>query len=56
MWDSRGAGGVGMKTIYIPRPDEDHGFPTGQIVKTKEKGGEVDLVINSFEELVQLVK
>jgi hypothetical protein len=45
-----------MKTIYIPRPDEDEEIPTGQIVKTKDEGGEVDLVIDSFEDLVELVK
>ncbi|EKM77536.1 hypothetical protein AGABI1DRAFT_115116 [Agaricus bisporus var. burnettii JB137-S8] len=56
LWDARGAAGVGMKTIYIPRPDEDDPYPTGQSVKTKAEGGEVDLVIDSFEDLVRLVK
>lgn len=56
MWDARGAAGVGMKTIYIPLPDEDSPYPTGQSVKTKAEGGEVDLVIDSFEDLVRLVK
>ncbi|KAH7908286.1 HAD-like domain-containing protein [Hygrophoropsis aurantiaca] len=53
-WDLRGAANAGLKTIYVPRPAED----TPQIkaeMKTKKHGGEVDLIVGSFGELVKLV-
>ncbi|KAJ7732691.1 HAD-like domain-containing protein [Mycena metata] len=49
-WDLRGAARAGMKTIYVkrdaeePRAEED--------VRPKSEGGEVDLVFDSFAELV----
>ncbi|KAF7760302.1 hypothetical protein Agabi119p4_10978 [Agaricus bisporus var. burnettii] len=56
MWDDRAAKAVGLKTIYIPRPDEDFEVPTGQIVKTKAEGGIVDFVVSSFGDLAKLVE
>lgn len=56
IWDVRAAGKLGLKTIYIPRPDEDAEVPTGEVVKTKAEGGEVDYVVNSFEDIVKLVR
>ncbi|KAK7012599.1 Haloacid type II [Favolaschia claudopus] len=50
--DLRAAAGVGMRTIYIPRPGEDVGV--GE-VKPKAEGGDVDVVVHSFEELVKLL-
>ena len=52
IWDMHGAAKVGMKTIYIPRGDEQAGV--GE-VKSKKDGGEVDLVIHSFTELADII-
>jgi len=32
-----------MKTIYVPRPDEDSGVEADEI-KRKEEGGQIDFV------------
>ncbi|KAJ7171179.1 HAD-like domain-containing protein [Mycena filopes] len=49
-WDLRGAAQAGMKTIYVKRAAEE---PLGHDeVKTKSDGGEVDLIFDSFAELV----
>ncbi|KAJ3574592.1 hypothetical protein NP233_g1659 [Leucocoprinus birnbaumii] len=53
IWDLRAAHKVGMKTIYVPRPDEDAGVKDGD-VKPKEEGGEVDYVVKSFEGVVEV--
>jgi len=52
IFDLRAAGSLGLTTIYVPRPDEDAGVPEGEVVKTKEEGGEVDFVVDSFEGIV----
>ncbi|KAJ7240377.1 haloacid dehalogenase [Mycena haematopus] len=50
LWDLRGAAAVGMKTIYVKRAAEE---PVAEEeVNSKSEGGEVDLVFNSFAELV----
>ncbi|KAG6877622.1 hypothetical protein C0993_005533 [Termitomyces sp. T159_Od127] len=51
-WDLRGASAVGLRTVYVPRLGE--GSPRAD-VKTKVDGGEVDIVIRSFEELAGLL-
>ncbi|KAK7028521.1 HAD-like domain-containing protein [Favolaschia claudopus] len=50
--DLRAAAGVGMRTVYVPRPGEDVGV--GE-VKSKAEGGNVDVVVQSFEELAKLL-
>lgn len=51
IFDLRAAASLGMRTIYVPRPDEDEVID----VKTKAEGGEVDYVVNSFVELAQII-
>ena len=46
--DLQAAAKQGMKTIYIPRPGEDGSFT--DTVRSKEDGGEVDLVVGSLVE------
>lgn len=53
MWDLQAAAKQGMKTVYVPRPTDD-GDLRDQ-VKSKAEGGEVDLVVGSFEELASLI-
>lgn len=53
IYDLRAAGGLGMttRTIYVRRPNEDAGAITLDLdVKSKEDGGEVDCVVDSFVE------
>ncbi|KAK7028517.1 Haloacid type II [Favolaschia claudopus] len=52
VYDLRAAAGVGMRTVYIPRQGEDAGV--GE-VKSKGEGGDVDVVVQSFEELAKLL-
>lgn len=54
MWDLRAAALQGMKTVYIPRSTDDLEVDKGSI-KSKAEGGEVDLVIQSLEELAGIV-
>ena len=42
-----------MKTVYVRRPTED--MDVKNSVKTKQDGGEVDVVVDSFEELAELL-
>ena len=49
--DLRAAASHGMKTVYVRRPTEDGG--SREQVKGKAEGGEVDVVVNSFCEVVQ---
>ncbi|KAI8969679.1 haloacid dehalogenase [Trametes punicea] len=51
--DLRAAASHGMKTVYVRRPTEDAGVR--ELVKSKTEGGEVDVVVDSFEELVTLM-
>ncbi|EGN94278.1 hypothetical protein SERLA73DRAFT_125803 [Serpula lacrymans var. lacrymans S7.3] len=54
IYDLRGAASAGFKTVYVPRPSEDS--PTVRAeVRMKKDGGEVDLIVESFLELAQLV-
>lgn len=56
IFDLRGAASVGMKTIYVPRPQEDADvMAEGLEIKSKKDGGEVDLVVGSFTELAEVV-
>jgi len=59
--DLRGAAKQGMRTIYIRRLDEpdeqldeDRAAGKGE-VKTKAEGGEVDIVVDSFTELAEVL-
>jgi FMN phosphatase YigB (HAD superfamily) len=50
------AGGQGMRTVYIPRPDEEWDSDlTVQHAKLKSEGGKMDLVVRSFTELAEIL-
>ncbi|KAI0757731.1 haloacid dehalogenase [Daedaleopsis nitida] len=51
--DLRAAASHGMKTVYVRRPTEDVGVK--ESVKSKQDGGEVDVIVDSFEELAGLL-
>ena len=51
--DLRAAASHGMKTVYVRRPTEDG--DDRALVQSKENGGEVDFVVDSFEELAALM-
>ena len=54
LWDLKAAAKhAGMKTVYVPRITDDLEDREG--VKSKAEGGEVDVVVNSFEELAALL-
>jgi len=53
IYDLRAAAKLGMKTIYVHREGEDSKVDR-EAVKTKDEGGEVDVVVNTFEELAEL--
>ncbi len=53
IFDLRAAASHGMKTVYVRRPTEDTSVKDS--VKSKEEGGEVDVVVDSFEELAALM-
>ncbi|KAI0353234.1 haloacid dehalogenase [Trametes cingulata] len=53
IYDLRAAASHGMKTVYVRRPTEDEG--TRDSVKSKAQGGEVDVVVDSLEELAGLL-
>lgn len=53
IYDLRGAAANGMKTIYVRRPTEDNGLR--DTVKSKKDGGEVDIVVDSFVELANIL-
>ncbi|KDR73137.1 hypothetical protein GALMADRAFT_228275 [Galerina marginata CBS 339.88] len=53
MFDLRGAASVGIPTIYVRRPDENPGEQEN--VKSKKEGGEVDYVVDSFVEIVDII-
>ncbi|KAI0656651.1 haloacid dehalogenase [Cubamyces menziesii] len=54
LWDLEAAAKHGMKTVYVPRA-ESHDGEEGIVVKSKAEGGNVDLVVESFEALAELV-
>ncbi|KAI0770922.1 haloacid dehalogenase [Trametes elegans] len=51
--DLQAAGSHGIKTVYVRRPTED--IDVQATVKTKAEGGEVDVIVDSFEELAALL-
>ncbi|KAF7327055.1 Haloacid type II [Mycena kentingensis (nom. inval.)] len=53
VYDLRAAAALGMRTVYIPHPGEEP--PDVGEVKSKAEGGEVDVVVGSFEELARLL-
>jgi hypothetical protein len=52
-FDLQGAAKQGMKTIYVPRLNEDGAFT--DTVRSKVDGGEVDLVVSSFVHLAEVL-
>ncbi|KZT24342.1 haloacid dehalogenase [Neolentinus lepideus HHB14362 ss-1] len=52
--DLRAAASFGLKTIYVRRPTEDSAEERAA-VKTKEEGGEVDLVVDSFLDIIPAI-
>jgi FMN phosphatase YigB (HAD superfamily) len=52
-FDLRGAAAVGMPTIYIPRLNLEGPDPEAENMKSKAEGGEADLVVSSFTEMVE---
>ncbi|KAF8961184.1 haloacid dehalogenase [Flammula alnicola] len=56
IYDLRAAGSLGMTTIYVRRPHEDgDAIQLDLDVKSKEDGGEVDCVVDSFTELAEIL-
>lgn len=53
MFDLRAAQKLGMKTIYVPRLNEEWDDLDSE-VKNKAEGGEVDAVVEDFIELARL--
>ncbi|ESK93337.1 haloacid type ii [Moniliophthora roreri MCA 2997] len=54
IFDLRSAAKVGLKTIYVRRTNEEEDGVKAEDIKSKAEGGEVDVVVNSIEELVHL--
>ena len=54
IYDLRAAAKEGMRTIYVRRPTEDT-EDIRSAVKSKKDGGEVDLVVDSIDELAGLL-
>ena len=52
IYDLRAAASHGMKTVYVRRPTEDGGVRDA--VKSRLMGGEIDVVVDSFEEISTL--
>lgn len=53
MHDLRAAAKEGMHTVYVRRTTED--IKERDSVKAKKDGGEVDIVVDSLEELADLL-
>ncbi|OJT05043.1 hypothetical protein TRAPUB_4108 [Trametes pubescens] len=53
MWDLEAAARQGMRTVYVPRATDDGDLRDR--VRSRAEGGEVDVVVGSFEELAGLV-
>ena len=53
IYDLRAAASHGMKTVYVRRPTEDGDVRDS--VKSKADGGEVDVVVDSFTDLANLM-
>lgn len=54
-FDLLAAASVGFKTIYVPRPAEDL-REVREGMRSKKDGGEVDLVVQDFQELARLMR
>lgn len=54
IYDLRAAAKVGLKTIYVHRPGEETNGAKSEEVKSKEQGGEVDVVVQDFLQLARL--
>ncbi|CCL99944.1 uncharacterized protein FIBRA_01969 [Fibroporia radiculosa] len=52
IYDLRAAASHGMKTVYIPRLGEDQSLETAP--RSKQDGGEVDIIVNSLVELAEV--
>ncbi|KAG6853490.1 hypothetical protein C0991_004036 [Blastosporella zonata] len=52
LFDLRAAGALGLRTVYIPRAGEES---VDIEVKRKVEGGEVDIVVQSLEELASII-
>ncbi|KAJ3485502.1 hypothetical protein NLI96_g4920 [Meripilus lineatus] len=52
--DLRAAASFGLKTIFVRRPTEETAETRSQ-AKDKKGGGEVDVVVDSFNELVEIL-
>jgi len=57
IFDLRAAAAQGMRTVYVRRPKEDEEALSalGGDIKSKEHGGEVDIVVDSFTELAEVL-
>jgi 2-haloalkanoic acid dehalogenase type II len=55
VWDLRGASAVGLKTVYVKRPNEGIRDHLDEKVKTKEEGGEVDIIVEDLIELAKII-
>ena len=53
IYDLRAAASHGMKTVYVRRQTEDRDIRDS--IRSKADGGEVDVVVDSFEELAALM-
>ncbi|KAG1730949.1 uncharacterized protein EDB91DRAFT_737148 [Suillus paluster] len=54
-FDLLAAASVGFKTIHVPRPAEDP-REVRESMRSKQDGGEVDLVVKDFQELARLIR
>ena len=54
IYDIRAAASHGMKTVYVRRPTEEP-LERDQ-VKSKGEGGEVDVVVDSFLQLAEILQ
>jgi FMN phosphatase YigB (HAD superfamily) len=54
IFDLRAAASLGLRTVYIPRSQEE-ADPHPENIKSKGDGGEVDLVVSSLTELADIL-
>lgn len=55
IYDLRAAAKHGLRTVYVRRPTEDVANRLRESVKPKSEGGEVDVVVDTLEELAELM-
>ncbi|KAF5360228.1 hypothetical protein D9757_011886 [Collybiopsis confluens] len=59
IFDLRAAAKVGLRTVYVPRPQEEWDIADlraeGIEIKSKAEGGDVDAVVKDFHELANLL-